>query len=308
MRRFVGCLIILFALLISRASAGEIENSKIGVLILAHGAGPEWNEAIKDAVSKVNGSFRKIIVFGMGDAASIQSGIDSLEKFGVKAIVVVPLFVSSHSEMYRNLEYILGFREEPDVLFWMLMTGGDNGEEGEHAVHRTDHTKQVKFSVPYTLAPAINYHPLIAAILEERVREYGEIRKGTSVFLVAHGPVSEDDNMMWLLDLNLYAVFLSGKFAGADFFTYTFRDDAPRFIRDRVIEKIREAVRGERNSGKEVVIVPYLLAPGGRESELRKILENCSCRILLKTLLPHANISSWIEEKIQEGKKNLDIK
>ena len=101
-------------------SAGDLnsfKDSEIGVLVLAHGAGPEWNKTIKEAIANVQGRFKKEIVFGMGDYDSMQNGINRLEKSEVKAIIVIPLFISSHSEMYRNIEYLLGKRDEPDVLF-----------------------------------------------------------------------------------------------------------------------------------------------------------------------------------------------
>lgn len=295
-----------------RASAAPSAlNADIGILVLAHGAGPEWNQAVKDAVAGVNGGYKKVIVFGMGDASSIQRGVDKLEKAGVKAIVVVPLFLSSHSEMYRNLEYVLGIREEPDVLFWMLMTGGE--EEG-HAEHQMSVTKQVKFSVPHAVVPAIDYEPLVQAILVERAAEALRGKNDASVFLLAHGPISAEDNNLWLLDLNRYTAVLSDRFPGAKFSAHTFRDDAPSFIKEPAVRKIQDAIKKEKESGREVVVIPYLLAPGGREDEIGRITENCGCTVYLKTLLPHENFSLWIERemwvgrKIQNSQEKLDIR
>ncbi len=282
--------------------APVLNDSEIGVLVLAHGAGPEWNKAVKDTVLGVSGGYKKVIVFGMGDAAGIQRGIDKLEGTGVKAIVVVPLFLSSHSEMYRNLEYVLGLREEPDVLFWMLMTGGE--EEG-HAEHQMSVTKQVKFFVPYAVASAIDYEPFVAAILVERAAEATRGTKDASVFLLAHGPISAEDNKLWLGDLNSYTAVLSARFPGAKFFAHTFRDDAPPFIKEPAVRNIQDAIKKEKESGREVVVVPYLLAPGGREDEIKRITENCGCALYPKTLLPHPNLSWWIEREIQAALSRL---
>lgn len=101
----------------SANNSNNLNDSEIGVLILAHGAEKEWNKAIKEAVADIRGGFKKEIAFGMGDYDSIQNGINRLEKSGIKAIIIIPLFVSSSSEMYRNIEYLLGKRDEPDVLF-----------------------------------------------------------------------------------------------------------------------------------------------------------------------------------------------
>ncbi len=276
--------------------AERLDDAEIGILVLAHGASPEWNKTIEKAVADVRGGYKKIVVFGMGDSTSIQTGIDALEKSGVKAIVVIPLFLSSHSEMYRNMEYVLGIREEPDVLFWILMSGG---EENGHTEHGADILERAKFSVPNAVAGAINYHPLIEAILAARNGEALGNKKDASIFLLAHGPISAEDNFAWLRDLNIYAAGLSGKFPGIRFFVRTFRDDAPSFIKDRAIRQIKETMEREKEVGRAVIVVPYLLAPGGREEEIKKIAGDCGCTVYLKTLLPHENISRWISEQIK---------
>ena len=310
----ITLILSMFLTFTHRTSANDLNafnDSKIGVLVLAHGAGPKWNNAIKEAVANVQGRFKKEIVFGMGEYDSIQQGINNLEKSMVKAIIVIPLFISSHSEMYRNIEYLLGLREEPDVLFWILMGGEETGDESGnghdgHTDYKMDITTQVKFSVPYSMASAINYDISITKILEERIKELkiSDYSK-TSIFLLAHGPITEDDNKMWMLHLNIYPSSLSDEFPGANFFALTFRDDAPSFIRNKAIEKIREAIQKEKKTGKNVLVNPYLLAPGGREEELKKILENCGCTFYPKTLLPHKNISLWIEGQILGAKERL---
>lgn len=304
MRHIIRLAFLLTIPLWSACYPAATEDTDIGVLVLAHGASPEWNRAVLEAVNNIRGNFKKEIVFGMGDASAIQRGIENLERLEVKSIVIIPLFVSSASEMYRNIEYTLGLRNEPDVLFWLLMTK-DSRMGDNHSGHNIDIAAQVKFSVPYAAAPAINYHRLIASILEERLRKTGAVGKDTGIFLVAHGPISEDDNKAWLRDLNLYADFLARKFRKARFFVHTFRDDAPLFIRDRAIEKIQSALRQNIASGKKVIVLPYLLAPGGRELEIQKIFGDCLCVIHSEPLLPHKNISLWIEKQVRSSLKRL---
>ena len=186
-------------------------------------------------------------------------------------------------------------------------TEAESGNEHDsHTGYKMDITTQVKFSVPYSVASPINYDDFIAEILAERIEELKISNySGKSIFLLWHGPITEGDNKMWMLDLNLYAAFLSAQFRGADFFAFTFRDDAPSFIRDKAIKQIQKAILEEKNAGKDVLVIPYLLAPGGREEELKKILENCGCTFYPQTLLPHQNISLWIEKQIQKAKERL---
>jgi sirohydrochlorin cobaltochelatase len=269
-----------------------------GILILAHGAGEKWNKHIFEAVADIKGNFKKAIAFGMGNAETIQQSIDVLEKAGVHKIIVVPLFLSANSEMYRHIEYVLGVRNEPDALFLlamqvlMLRSGHDN--------HSADFNilKKVKFKVPYLVAKPINYSPLIARILEDRLSKI-DLSYSASVFILAHGPISEEDDKEWGSDLKKYTRRLSIIFGNAKFFGMTFRDDAPLFIKDSAIQKIREAIKLETGKGRKVIIVPFLLAPGGREEEIKKIFDKCGCKIIDGALLPHPNISIWIEKQIK---------
>lgn len=275
-----------------------ISKSDIGVILLAHGSGEEWNAAVADTFAQVGGGYRKELVFGMGSARDIQKSIDRLETSGARAIVVVPLFLSSYSEMYRHLEYILGVREEPDVLFLLLMGRHAIANSGGHSDHGSSDAmlERVRFSVPYRVASPVNFDPVIAEILTDRLRG---IAAGSSVFLISHGPITAEDDKKWLLDLSLYGRHLSWGFPQVRFFGMTFRDDAPPFIRNNAIRKIHDAVRRETAAGRRVVVFPFLLAPGGRETEIKTILRDCgTCIIVSHTLLPHPAMGRYIMEKI----------
>lgn len=297
MRLFAKSLIVL--LIIASGCAPYRQQAKetdTGILILAHGADEKWNKHIQNAVAGVKGNFKKEIAFGMGDAKTIQRSINKLESAGVKNIVVVPLFLSSHSEMYRQIEYVLGLREEPDILFWILMNSSDgHGRNGNHDAG-SDMLEKVKFKIPYSVANPVNYSPLIAGILEERL-SISDFSRQTSVFILAHGPISEEDNKKWIRDLGKYERWLSSRFGNVEFFGMTFRDDAPAFIKDAAVKKIQKAVTLEINKGRKIIVIPFLLAPGGREMEIKKILEGYDCEIIAGALLPHPNISAWIESQ-----------
>lgn len=306
---FVGSMfaVLIFILLFSIYLEKNLTNGDTGVLVLAHGGGPEWDKAVTEAVMEARGGFPREIVFGMGDAEKIQTAINKFEKSGIKAIVVVPLFLSSSSELYRQLEYVLRLRDEPDALFTILMKEKIK-EGGHHAKTEPASTvKQVRFSVPFVLTKAINYDPLIASILAERIGELNLVPSYLSVFLVAHGPVSGEDNKDWMISLRLYARNLSKQIKGVSVLTHTIRDDAPSFIKEMAQEIIIKNIREEKGKGREVAVIPFLLAPGGREEEIKRIFSECECRILAKTLLPHPNISLWIEQQIQTGKKKLHL-
>lgn len=274
-----------------------ISESELGVLLLAHGAGEEWNKAVTDAFAKTGGAYKRELVFGMGSAPDIQKSVDHLQVLGVRAIVVVPLFLSSHSEMYRHLEYVLGLRDEPDVLFWFLM-GRNASDGGGHGGHGSSGSffERVRFSVPYRVASSMDYDSIIAEILADRLKG---VAPDASVFLFAHGPITAEDNAEWLADLSRYERHLSGKFPQSRFFGMTWRDDAPPFIREPAIQKIQDAVSREIAEGRRVVVLPFLLASDGREAEIKTMLRDCgACSIIPQTILPHPAISRYIMKKI----------
>ncbi|QQG45275.1 MAG: hypothetical protein HYW89_04750 [Candidatus Sungiibacteriota bacterium] len=308
--------LLVFTLLILTLLSGcvkpqeEINDPKLGVLMLAHGGNQNWNKELLKALSAARGNFKRQVVFGMADPDVIQQEIVSLQKEGVNKIVVVPLFLSSHSELYRQLEYVLGIREEPDILFGLLIEHGkkhSNPMPSEHADHTEplmDIVRRVEFSVPHVIASPINYHPLIASILEERVASISN-KENISIVLLAHGPVSETDNKLWLQDLQLYAERMRSKFKNLQVLYHTFRDDAPDFIRNQAIDKIRDSIRQEQKAGRGVIVVPYLLASDGREVAIKEFLADCKCTIIPAALLPHKNISLWIEQQVRRGKIKL---
>lgn len=309
---FVGSLfialiaIVFFSIIYFPYYRGKtLMNGDTGVLVLAHGGGPEWDKAVTEAVMEVRGGFPKEIVFSMGEAEKIQAAVDKFEKHGIKAIIVIPLFLSSSSELVRQFEYVLGLRDEPDILFAILMKERAGTDEHHTKINPASVFKQVKFSVPFVLTKAINYDPLIASVLAERIKELNLISDNLSVFLIAHGPVSEEDNKDWILDLRLYARNLSKQIKGVSVLTHTIRDDAPNFIKEMTQEIVRKNVREEKSKGREVAVIPFLLAPGGRREEIKRIFSECGCRILAKTLLPHPNISLWIKQQAETGKKKL---
>lgn len=302
MRVYVAVALVLI-ILVGGKFAGSalpeksVSESEIGVLLLAHGSGQEWNGVVADVFAKTGGVYKRELVFGMGSASDIQKSVNRLQASGVRAIVVVPLFLSSHSEMYRHLEYVLGLRDEPDVLFWFLM-GRNASDGGGHGGHGSSGSffERVRFSVPYRVASPMDYDSIIAEILADRLKG---VTPDASVFLLAHGPITAEDNAEWLADLSRYEWYLSGKFPQSRFFGMTWRDDAPPFIREPAIQKIQDVVSREIAAGRRIVVFPFLLAPGGRETEIKAILQDCvACVIISQTILPHSAISRYIMKKI----------
>src|ERR1035441_5502755 len=86
--------------------------SESAVLVMAHGGEPAWNKSVKKAVKEADLPYPHKLFFGMGDNAAeqreLQDMVSDLENGGAHTIYVVPLLVSSYSEVARQWKYLLG--------------------------------------------------------------------------------------------------------------------------------------------------------------------------------------------------------
>ena len=77
----------------------------------------DWNERVNALAATLNQTQPVEVAFGMASRPSIQAAVDRLVARGVKSIVAVPLFVSSHSSVVTSTAYLLGLRADmpPDL-------------------------------------------------------------------------------------------------------------------------------------------------------------------------------------------------
>jgi hypothetical protein len=280
------------------AFAGQTP-SKTGVLLLAHGGQPQWNERVQDVARRVNQHMPAEVAFGMATRANIKTAIDQLVARGVTNIVAVPLFVSSHSSVITSTEYLLGLRQEAPAdlaKFAKMSHGSSSGGGGEHAAHEpaVDAASPIKSGVPVRITPAFNRHALIGAILADRARSISAAPASEAVIVVAHGPVPEDDNRRWLEDMSVLAdhVRKAAPFASVDYMTV--RDDAGPAIREAATAELREKVQAQRAAGRRVLIVPHLMSFGGIEKGLLKRLEGLDYTMTTQALMPDDRIVEWV--------------
>src|SRR5262249_46454035 len=134
------------------------------------------------------------VAFGMATRATIQTGIDRLVRRGVKEIVAVPLFVSSHSTVIDATEYLLGARAEapPALKIFARMSHGPAATTPAHAEHDAaaqpeDGTRPVQSPVPIRMTAALNQHPIVADILASRAKSISRDPAQEVAIIVAHG-------------------------------------------------------------------------------------------------------------------------
>ena len=297
MRSLVASFVMLAVVAVP--AAAQTARAVSGVLLLAHGGQPQWNERVVDAARRVNDVMPTEVAFGMATRANIQSAVDKLTARGVTEIVAVPLFVSSHSSVITSTEYLLGLRADApaDLAKFAKMNHGSHGAAADpHAAHHApvDPASPVKTTATVRMTPAFNRHPLIAAIATDRAKSISRTPASEAVILVAHGPVPDDDNQRWLADMAVLAdhVRKSAPYAAVDYMTV--RDDAGAAIREAATKELREKVEAHRAAGRRVLIVPHLMSFGGIEKGLLTRLEGLDYTMTTQALMPDDRVVEWV--------------
>ncbi len=286
-----GCLII------KRTSSGRgialaAQSKTTGVLVLAHGmhtheqgehvsqAVPAWNAAVLEAVKPLKEKYPLEVAFGMADPDTIKEAVRKLEEKGVSDVIVVPLFISSHSPIIGNSRYILGLQEK------LASTTAVKS------------LPRVESKVRFRMTGALDDSMLVAETLLERANELSTDPAKETVILVGHGPNDDEENRLWLNNMEKHAWYVREKGGFKEARAATWRSDAPKEIRDKVIQELRTMVQ---TSGREgaVIVVPYLLSSGGVEGEIVNALKGLYYVFNGKTLLPHGNITRWLEKQVE---------
>lgn len=280
-------------------------SEKIGVVLLAHGGRQNWNEEVAKVAEGVDKTYITEVAFGMATKRNIQTAIDKLITRGATRIVAVPLFVSSNSSVVTSSEYLLGLRAEApkDLAIFAKMDhgSGTSGGHDSHAGHAPakdapvfDPTTPVNTSVPIKMTPALNDHRIVSEILTARANALSTDPSNEAVIVVAHGPVSDETNRLWLRDMGSLAEMMkpSTKFDRIDYLTV--RDDAPEPIRSKATEELRAIVKKALGDKKRVLIVPLLISYGGIEEGIKKRLDGLQYTMGKQALLPDARLVDWV--------------
>lgn len=324
----VGALAALTATSAPAAASGD------GILLLAHGGKAQWNDNVNALAASIDTEIPVEVAFGMATRSEIQGAVDRLVARRVSRIVAVPLFISSHSTVITSTEYLLGLRSErPAALerFARMSHGsgghgsgsGDgsgtgHGSGGGHTAHGSgqgsgqganhgsghgtghgavdpDALRPVDSPVPIVMSEALNAHPLVADILASRAASISTNPAHEAVILVAHGPVSDEDNARWLADMTSLAnrVDAATTFASIDYLTV--RDDAPAPVRDQATAELRALVARRAAEGRRVLIVPLLLTFGGIEQGIRERLAGLDHVMADQGLLPDERLREWVK-------------
>lgn len=260
-----------------------------GVLLVAHGGGPEWNAQVEEVARAVQLPGPVGVSFLMGPgakAARFQDVADSLVHRGAEEIVVVPLLVSSHSGHYEQIRYLAG---ETDTL----------DAEMRHHLEMSG-IERWTGATPMRVTTALDDAPEMAGLLEGRALALATHPDSQAVFLVGHGPNSAEDYAAWMVNLRRVAAQVKSEGRFPQVLVGLLRDDAPDAVRAEAVARIRELIELQSAAtGRPVVVVPVLIATGRMTREtLPKDLAGLPIAYSGEALLPNPSLARWVEAQV----------
>lgn len=274
-------------LVVGSVSLTAVAGDDVGILVLAHGGSEQWNRVVESTVAQAQLAHPTQIVFGMGmhahEVQALQRAVDQLEQRGVTRIVVVPLLVSSASEVMRQFQYLLGLRAE-----------GPWGKMKPVTLHTSLLMTGTLFDDP----------AVVALVLQERALELSRNAQEETVLLIAHGPNEEEENQQWLNVMASLAQHLQRHGGFRSVIPITMRDDAPKPIQEAATRQMRDLVRQHSRQGR-VLVVPVLLAPGGIEAKIPQRLKGLTYTYSGRTLLPHPRLAQWMGQQVERVSASL---
>lgn len=258
--------------------------AQAGLIVVAHGAGPEWNGKVRETVAQVKWQHGPVaLAFLMGaeaQTAGWDAAIDSLRAHGAKTLVVVPLMVSTHGFHYDQTEYYAGLRDT------LVMPA-------RHDHHITNRPP----GMPAVVTPAIDAAPELGAILLAQWTALAAECRRRPVMLVAHGPNNDADANRWIANLSIAAQALREAGFTGPLRVGLLRDDAPPPVRAAAVGALRDTIQAlATRAADSVVVLPVLISSGGlNRVTIPRDLNDLPIRYHPVALATHAELARWIE-------------
>ncbi len=255
----------------------SIEAPRTGLLVMAHGGTPEWNETVMAAVQPSTDVLPTAVAFGMANPYALQTALDELEKQGVERVAVVRMFLSGESFLDQT-EYFLGLSgQRPDQFVLMGPAAAD---------------PDARFPLQHSMQVGTHTHGIldsryVSNIMVDRAGALSTDPSNEAVLLIAHGMGDDGENNRVLASMTRAAGQLGAE-GYADVEIATLREDWEE-KRLAAEAEIREYVRSQATQ-RDVLVIPLRLSGFGPYAEVLDGLEYSAG----DGLLPHSDIGRWV--------------
>ncbi len=257
--------------------AAEPTGDSLGVLIMAHGGGAEWNKQVDASIAGLRDRLPVSLAFGMANPETLQASLDSLHARGASTVAVVRLFISGDAFLHQT-EFLFGLRDDPPKQAIM----------GHHMMDGS-HLKPLKTDSRILLdLQGMGGSSEAARILLSRANERASSPEETGVMIIAHGMGSEEDNNR-VLDVMQDAAQTIRSAGYGEVHVATLREDwkEPRAHAEK---HIRATVADMAERREHVVVIPYRISGFGPYGDVLDGLEYLPA----DGLLPHHLVTEWI--------------
>ncbi|UCG72993.1 MAG: hypothetical protein JSV45_00975 [Chromatiales bacterium] len=253
------------------------------VVVLIHGFGKTGDRVMSEAVQPLADIFPTAMSAGMSMMGSehIQRSLDEVTAAGANTVIVVPMVSSRRNTLIYQWEYIFGLRERGSY----------------YDVPRVQTDDRVIMTEP----PAD--HPLITQIVLDHALELSTDPDNEALFVVAHGPIHDEENQAQLRVLAKQAERIQelGGFSSVE--GITLQDDAAPKVRAANVARLRAKIEAALADGKRVLIVTDLLAARSIQWKIERDLAGLDYEFSVKGITMHPNFTRWFQETVMDAMK-----
>ena len=266
-------------------SINEVDNAP-GLLILAHGFGEEGDADLYNSMEDFSKTYQTTVAYGMSMMSSrhIECSLLEMDQAGDGKTYIVPVSASPFNTLVRQWRYI--FNLEDDYSY--------------ANVERVNSQRAV-FLEP------IGDHPLVREIVLDFANEISSDPSNEVILIVAHGPVSGEDNALQLEMMENISSYLSANGRFLEVMPLTLQDDAPPEVRAANVQRMREFVSSRSYNGRDVLIVSNLMSGKGIQRRVERDLEGLTYSFNSNGVATHALFREWIKVSIQESLEKNQI-
>ncbi len=217
------------------------------------------------------------VAFGMWDYDNFQKAVTHLGHQKVCFLEIIPLFISDHSDVIRAQKYQFHLSETNPLPFELKR------------VELPSSVQMVRYQ------SALNDDQTLSRIIQKRAFEMSQNSQQEELILVAHGPNGDEDDLLWLRDLNMHSSRIQIHFSKIHI--VTLRDDAPKPIQEKKTQELRNYVQEALTQGKTPLLLPVLIAPGGIEDGIKDRLQGLQYRFSNHMIAPDPLLIEWLVER-----------
>jgi hypothetical protein len=278
-----------------------------GIILLTKEGGRAWKNKIRTIAADIHSSLpqktnRIEIVFGPSQS-SLQSAIDKFTGFGIKKLLIIPVYLSSHDSELEYAKYILTLRKNPPAKYLKpdSETDGikDFFKKAVKSFSRQNQPqkvlKQVDTDTEMIITPALD-GALIAEALEQNIK----FKENMCFAFFGIGSENKNYNNMRYAVLDFRLGKLKEKYKLKSFKIALFVLDSMTDINQKALTDLNKYHKESLQCTKTAA--GYSLYEKHLDKTMEKALFGRFYNSY-KTLTPAAGkIKKWIEQKIEQAK------